>query len=75
MNLLMRTTVPFGLVIACLFAEEPTFLPSLEKEITEGVVLSPSSFTRILGCPPSIIATSLNVEPRSIPIILLMIYI
>ena len=35
----------------------------------DGVVLPPSIFSIIFGCPPSMIATALFVVPKSIPII------
>ena len=41
---------------------------------TEGVVLAPSAFAITVGLPPSITATQLFVVPKSIPIILLMIF-
>jgi hypothetical protein len=44
------------------------------KATTEGVVLAPSAFAITVGLPPSITATQLFVVPKSIPIILLIIY-
>jgi hypothetical protein len=59
-----------GLVTACLFASKPTNLsPFFAKVTTEGVVLDPSIFSTILGCPLSMTATALFVVPKSIPII------
>jgi hypothetical protein len=40
----------------------------------EGVVRPPSGFVMTLASPPSIIATHEFVVPRSIPIILFMIF-
>ena len=67
-----------GLVIACLFAGSPTFLsplPSTKKATIDGVVLFPSLFGITTGSFPSITATQEFVVPKSIPIILLIIFI
>ena len=59
-----------GLVIACRFATCPTSRsPSLVKATTEGVIRLPSSLVRTLGSRPSMIATTLLVVPRSMPMI------
>ena len=42
---------------------------------TDGVVRFPSTFSIIFGTPPSIIATAEFVVPKSIPIILLIIFL
>ena len=65
-----------GLVTACLLAGSPTFIsPPSTKAITEGVVLLPSAFGITTGSLPSITETQELVVPRSIPIILFIIYI
>ena len=46
--------------------------PSLRKPSTDGVVRSPSAFTRISGSEPSMTAMAELVVPRSIPRILLI---
>ena len=73
MNRLMEKTVFSGLVIACRFATSPTSRsPFLETPTTEAVVRPPSAFGMMVGCPPSITATTEFVVPRSMPMILLM---
>jgi hypothetical protein len=70
MSLLVANTVFYELVIACLLAAAPTnFSPSLVKETTDGVVLTPYAFYITLGVLPYITATQEFVVPRSIPII------
>ena len=65
-----------GFVTACLFAGCPiNFSLSSVKATTEGVVLAPSAFYSTLACVPSIIATQEFVVPKSIPIILLIVFI
>jgi hypothetical protein len=67
-SLLVANTVFYELVMACRLAAAPTsFSPSLVKETTEGVVLTPSAFSMTLGVLPSITATQELVVPRSIP--------
>src|SRR6476659_6367476 len=63
-----------GLVTAWRFATWPTsLLPSLANATTEGVVRAPSELLITTGSPPSIIATTELVVPRSIPITLLIL--
>jgi len=72
---LIEEIVFCGFVIACLFAGSPIFrLPFSRKATTEGVVLQPSSFGITTGSLPSITATHELVVPKSIPIILLILY-
>ena len=67
-------TVFSGLVTAWFFAALPTTRsPSLRKPSTDGVVRSPSAFTRISGSEPSITAMAEFVVPRSMPRILAII--
>src|SRR4029450_7650673 len=59
-----------GLMIACRFATCPTSTsPSLVNATTEGVKRLPSSLMMTLGSPPSMIATTEFVVPKSIPMI------
>src|SRR5208283_1919241 len=59
-----------GLVMAWRFATCPTSRsPSLRNATTDGVVRLPSSLVSTLGSRPSIIATTLLVVPRSMPMI------
>ena len=67
MSLLIDLTVLSGLVIACLFASSPTRTSSDLNATIEGVVLFPSAFAITVGSPPSSIATTLFVVPKSIP--------
>jgi hypothetical protein len=62
-------------VIACRFALSPTFLspPSINATI-EGVVRPPSAFGITTGSFPSITETQEFVVPKSIPIILLILF-
>ena len=67
-------TVFSGFVTAWFFAALPTTRsPSLRKPSTDGVVRSPSAFTRISGSEPSMTAMAEFVVPKSIPRILLII--
>ncbi len=60
-----------GLVTACRFAICPTSTSPLSSHATTlGVMREPSSLTITLGSRPSMIATTLFVVPRSIPMIL-----
>ena len=62
-----------GFVTAWFLAALPTTRsPSLRKPTTDGVVRSPSAFTRISGSEPSMTAIAELVVPKSIPMILLM---
>ena len=68
--------VLIGLVTACLFAGSPTLRsPPSTKATIEGVVLFPSALGITTGSLPSITETQELVVPKSIPIILLIIYI
>src|SRR5574344_1588210 len=68
---LMEDTVRSALVTAWRFATWPTIRsPVLEKATTEGVVRVPSALAITTGSPPSRTATQELVVPRSIPIIL-----
>ncbi len=73
MKRLMEKTVFSGLVTACRFATCPTSSSPLSvNATTEGVVLEPSAFGMTTGLPPSMMATTELVVPRSMPMILLM---
>ena len=66
MKRLTDDTVFSGLVTAWFFAALPTTRsPSLRKPSTEGVVRSPSAFTRISGSLPSMTAMAEFVVPKS----------
>lgn len=68
-------TVFSGLVTAWFFAALPTTRsPSLRKPSTDGVVRSPSAFTRISGSEPSMTAMAEFVVPKSMPRILAIVY-
>src|SRR5574344_1086835 len=72
----MEYTVLIGLVIACLLAGSPIFIsPFAVNATTEGVVLLPSLLMITVGSLPSITETQLLVVPKSIPIILPIIFI
>src|SRR4051812_12583656 len=63
-----------GFVTAWRFAIWPTRISPLSSHATTlGVMREPSSFTITLGSRPSMMATTLFVVPRSIPIILPMV--
>ena len=65
-----------GLVIAWRLAKSPTSRsPALEMATIEGVVRLPSSFSIILGLPPSITAMAELVVPKSMPKIFAIIYL
>ena len=71
MNRLAEKTVFVGFKTACLLAICPTRRSlSLVKATTEGVVLDPSALTMTKGFPPSIVAITELVVPKSIPIAL-----
>src|SRR5690554_3419719 len=71
----MELIVFVGLVTACRFAGSPTLIsPPSTNAITEGVVRFPSALGITVGSLPSITATQELVVPKSIPIILLIIY-
>ena len=68
--------VLLGLVTACLLAGSPTLIsPPSTKAITDGVVLFPSAFGITTASFPSITDTQELVVPKSIPIILLILYV
>ena len=72
---MIEEIVLVGLVTACLFAGSPTLIsPPSTNAITEGVVLLPSALGITTGSLPSITATQELVVPKSIPMILLIIY-
>jgi hypothetical protein len=74
-NLFAENIVPFGLVIACLFAGVPTIVfPSLSTATIEGVVLFPSAFGITFASPHSMNATQELVVPKSIQIIFHIIF-
>ena len=76
MNRLIEEIVLVGLVTACLLAGSPTLIsPPSTKAMTEGVVLLPSALGITVGSLPSITETHELVVPKSIPIILLIIFI
>ena len=65
-----------GFVTAWRFAGSPTLIsPPSTNAMTEGVVRLPSALGITTGSFPSITETQEFVVPKSIPIILLMIYI
>src|SRR5262245_6625331 len=73
MRRLTAWNVFFGFVTAWRFAGWPTSTsPSFVKATTDGVVRSPSLFSRTLGVAPSITETQEFVVPRSMPMILAM---
>src|SRR5688572_33452822 len=70
MNRLMEKTVFSGLVTACRRANRPTRRsPWLLMATTDGVSRSPSALGITTGSPPSMVAITELVVPRSIPII------
>src|SRR5690606_26346082 len=56
-----------GLVIAWRLATSPTKISPSLKATTDGVVRAPSAFGITVGSPPSRVAMTLLVVPRSIP--------
>src|ERR1700687_2825298 len=75
MNRLIEYTVRSGLVIAWRFATCPTSRsPSFVNATTDGVRRLPSSLVMTLGSRPSMIATTLLVVPRAMPIVLATLY-
>ena len=67
----MAKIVFSGLVIACRRAIRPASRSPLSvNATTEGVIRLPSALVRTTGSPPSMIATTEFVVPRSIPITL-----
>src|SRR5712691_8846807 len=75
MKRLIEKIVFSGFVIACRLATWPTRIsPSFVKAATEGVRRLPSWFAITVGLPPSTIATTELVVPRSIPITFAMVW-
>ena len=73
MNRLADEIVPFGLRIACRLASWPTSRsPCSVKATTDGVVREPSALGMTVGWPPSTVAITEFVVPRSIPTALAM---
>ena len=71
----MEAMVFCGFVIACRLAGSPTFRsPPSTKATMEGVVRFPSLLGITTGSLPSITETHELVVPKSIPIILLILY-
>ena len=71
----MELTVRAELVMAWRLATWPTMRsPFLEKATTEGVVRLPSEETMTVGSPPSIYATHELVVPKSMPMVLDMVF-
>src|ERR671935_2628808 len=65
---LTERIVRSGLVTACRLATSPTSTsPVLENATTDGVVRDPSALGMTVGSPPSRVATTELVVPRSIP--------
>src|SRR5258708_19202042 len=75
MRRLMEKTVFSGLSTAGRFAPWPTSRsPFLVSARTEGVTRVPSLFSRTVGSPPSMTATTELVVPRSMPITFAITY-
>jgi len=71
MKRLMEKTVFLGLVTCWCLAGWPTRRSPLSvKPTTEGVMRLPLALIRTLGVPPSMMATQEFVVPRSMPMIL-----
>src|SRR5712691_5987448 len=76
MKRLMEKTVFSELVMACRLATCPTRSSLLSvNATTEGVVREPSAFGTTTGLPPSMMATTEFVVPRSMPMILLIYFL
>ncbi|MNE94880.1 hypothetical protein D3C80_1928960 [compost metagenome] len=76
MKRLTEATVFVGLVTACLLAGSPTLIsPPSTNAITDGVVLFPSALGITTGSLPSITETQEFVVPKSIPIILPILFL
>ena len=74
MKRLIEKIVFSGFVTAWRLATWPTSRsPSLPNATTEGVVRPPSAFAMTAGSPPSKMATTELVVPRSMPITLLIL--
>src|SRR3989338_5264337 len=76
MSRFTENTVFLGLVMDCRLASTPVRRsPVLETATTDGVVRFPSAFSRMRGSPPSMTAIAEFVVPRSMPSILLMLFV
>src|SRR5436853_956511 len=76
MQRLIEKIVFSGFVMAWRLATCPTSRsPVFVKPTTDGVVRPPSSLGMTLGSPPSITATTELVVPKSIPMILPIIWV
>src|SRR4051812_17001512 len=76
MNRLIEKMVFSGLVTAWRFATWPTRRsPDLVNPTTDGVRRLPSGLVITTGSPPSMTATTELVVPRSIPMILLIVFL
>jgi len=76
MSLFIDVIVLSGFVTACLLAVSPTNLsPSFVNATIEGVVLLPSTLAITTASPPSITDTHEFVVPKSIPIILPILFL
>src|ERR1700744_3647892 len=76
MKRLMEKIVFCGLVTACRLATVPTRRsPEAANATTEGVVRPPSAFSITVGSPPSSTAMQLFVVPRSMPIVLPIVFV
>src|SRR3954467_5093079 len=74
MKRLTEKTVFSGLVTACRRAKRPTRRSPLGvTATTDGVSRSPSAFGMTVGSPPSMVAITELVVPRSIPIVRAML--
>ena len=75
MKRLIEKTVFSGFVTACRLATVPTRRsPLLAKATTDGVVRPPSAFSMTVGSPPSRTAMHEFVVPRSMPMVLAMLW-
>ena len=74
MSRLMEATVRVGLVMACRLAMVPTRRSPSLNATTEGVVRAPSLLGITTGSPPSRTATQELVVPKSIPMILPIVF-
>ncbi len=76
MKRLIEKIVFWGLVTPWRFATVPTRRsPPCVKATTDGVVRPPSAFSITVGSPPSSTAIQLLVVPRSIPIVLPIVFV
>src|SRR4051812_995675 len=76
MKRLIEKMVFSGFVTACRLATCPTSRsPLFVKATTEGVRRLPSGLVITTGSPPSMTATTELVVPRSIPMILLIVFL